>query len=137
MKRSPGPKTPTPGSKPATGRSRASTGPSADTRALVTARAGGICEVCGEKPTRDYSIHHRRPRGMGGTRSPAVNSPANLMYVCGSGTTGCHGLIESDRKWAASLGYLVRSGQDPVEEPIVLHRKRRVYLDPSGVYNPG
>lgn len=137
LKRSAGPKTPPPASKPATGRSRAATGPSEETRAAVIARAGGICEVCGEKPTRDYSIHHRRPRGMGGTRNPATNSPANLMYVCGSGTTGCHGRIESERKWAGALGYLLRSGAEPIEEPIVLHGRRRVYLDPSGVYNPG
>jgi hypothetical protein len=108
-----------------------------DTRALVIARAGGVCEVCGEKPTRDGSIHHRRPRGMGGTRNPEINSPTNLMYLCGSGTTGCHGWIESNRNDARVLGYLLRSGDDALETPVLLHRKRRVYLEPSGVYNPG
>ncbi|MFC6938198.1 hypothetical protein ACFQHO_53270 [Actinomadura yumaensis] len=43
----------------------------------------------------------------------------NLVLVCGSGTTGCHGRIEGNRAWAESLGYLVRRGvAGPGEVPV-------------------
>lgn len=94
------------------------TGPDAATRALVARRCGECCEVCGVS-LRDMvaSLHHRLPRRMGGTVNPAVNSAANLLYVCGSGTTGCHGLIESQRATSYLMGLLLRDGQDPCSEP--------------------
>lgn len=52
---------------------------------------------------------------MGGSRDPVTDSPANLALLCGSGTTGCHGLVEQDRAWALECGLLVRQSQDPRE----------------------
>jgi hypothetical protein len=44
------------------------------------------------------SVHHRRPRMMGGSRNESTYiKPANLIVLCGSGTTGCHGWVESNR----------------------------------------
>jgi hypothetical protein len=48
---------------------------------------------------------------MGGTRVAEINQPANLLALCGSGTTGCHGWVESNREQAYELGLLVRRGQ--------------------------
>ncbi|GAA1138557.1 hypothetical protein [Nocardioides aquiterrae] len=82
-------------------------------------------ELCGtrlfdESWTGDHSFHHRQPRGMGGSRRREVNSPANVMLLCGSGTTGCHGFIEKYRSSAEQEGWLVRHGQDPAEVPVTV-----------------
>lgn len=83
-----------------------------DTRREVLARAYFTCEFCGWK-NNSLNIHHRTPRGMGGTRVKEINEPANLLVLCGSGTTGCHGWVESHRQEAYELGLLVKRGQNP------------------------
>ena len=81
-------------------------------------RDGRACKVC-SRPLRydEGSIHHRQARQMGGTARHSVNDPANLALVCGSGTTGCHGWIESHRELAYQMGWLVHSWEDPAEVP--------------------
>lgn len=121
-----------------------STGPRAVVRLVVVSRAGGSCELCGVPvavvdddgqvtPVAAYSIHHRQPRGMGGTDDPAVNSPANLLLLCGTGTSGCHGLVESQRAMAVTNGWLVPRPTDPATVPVELHDGRRL-LTLSGTY---
>lgn len=83
---------------------------------------------------RQVSIHHRLPRGMGGTRDSQVHSLARLLLLCGTGTVGCHGYIESRRTLAENRGYLVRHGRDPAEVPVVLPGGRRVLLDNAGPF---
>lgn len=56
------------------------------------------------------SVHHRTPRGMGGSKDPALQEPPNLLVICGSGTTGCHGYVESHRAEAYQNGWLVKRG---------------------------
>lgn len=97
----------------------------------LKARARNACERCGTTTAPWWSVHHRRPRGMGGTKRKDVHSLANLLYVCGSGTTGCHGWIESHREDAYDLGLLVRQRQNPAEVPVTL-RIGRVLLDDEG-----
>lgn len=98
------------------------TGPSKTTRDIVWARAGGRCELCGEALAGPvgFSVHHRLPRRMGGSRRPELNTPANLLVVCGSGTTGCHGRIESLREQAHTEGLLLHDGQDPATVPVLI-----------------
>lgn len=62
-----------------------------------------------------WSAHHRKPRGMGGTSDPKIARASNCLILCGSGTTGCHGWVESHRANALELGLLVpRNGNtDP------------------------
>lgn len=86
-------------------------------------------------PRWKRSAHHRRPRGMGGTRRVDVHSLAALVNTCGDGVTGCHGYAERHRTWAYSRGLLVPnngSGDavDPAAVPLVLPSGRRVMLDP-------
>lgn len=57
-----------------------------------------------------WSAHHRRPRGAGGTSNPEIGNVTNCLILCGSGTTGCHGWVETYRAMAEDYGYLVRSG---------------------------
>lgn len=95
-------------------------GPDRSMVACVLERAGYRCEACG-KPVGDergvdYSIHHRKPRGMGGSRFGA-NLASNLLVLCGSGTTGCHGYVESHRSEAMACGWLVSRYQDPADVP--------------------
>jgi hypothetical protein len=54
------------------------------------------------------SIHHRKLRSRGGR-----NDPSNLMLLCGSGTTGCHGWVHSNVLAATALGYMVESWEEP------------------------
>lgn len=51
--------------------------------------------------------HHRRNRGSGGSRNPAINLPSNLLLVCGTPTTLCHGWIGNHPAEAMDLGFSV------------------------------
>lgn len=88
------------------------TGPTKAVVALVWERDQGSCARCGtgllfEDRGFGWSVHHRSPRGMGGSKAPHVNRPANLVTLCGSGVTGCHGWVESHREQATTDGWLV------------------------------
>ena len=80
--------------------------PNATLVAVLTQR---WCSVC-ERPSA--TGHHVYPRGQGGD-----DVQANLVAVCGSGTTGCHGLIENaDHDTRAALGrYLLARRPDTLE----------------------
>lgn len=107
------------------------TGPTRTVRKLVLTRDQGCCVRCGREvydPDADrlyqmYSLQHRAPRGMGGTRSQVINSPVNLVTLCGSGTTGCHGWVESNREEARLYGWAVSRYQSPDVVPM-LHAYR-------------
>lgn len=86
------------------------TGPNANTRALVLQRDDYRCIICGGLTTQ---LHHRKPRSRGGG-----NSPANLILLCGSGTAGCHGFVESRREESYDHGYLLLTRDDPSEVPV-------------------
>ena len=96
------------------------TGADSKTREAIFQRAYFECENCGvEKHTFGFSIHHRKPRGMGGTSKKEINNPSNLILLCGSGTTGCHGWVESNREKAYELGLLVKQSQNPAD--VIFH----------------
>lgn len=109
------------------------TGPSAATVTLVRERDGQACVLCGT--TNNLTTHHRRARGMGGSRWPGINLPTNLLTLCGSGTTGCHGFVESYRNTARTQGYLVSQHADPAELPVFTHHGW-VLLDNEGESYP-
>jgi hypothetical protein len=93
------------------------TGPTADARLMVMQRALSQCEKCGMPLSGDFSIHHRKPRGMGGTRDKDINNHSNLLLLCGSGTTGCHGWVESHRLNSYERGLLLHRAEHPAETP--------------------
>lgn len=118
-------------------RKRYDTGPDQATRVALWERANGRCEVCGLPIAMDrwpgYSRHHRLPRGRGGH-----NRLSNLLLLCGTGTTGCHGLIESQRALAYGNGWLVHTGDEPTEIPVELAKHlEAMYLTDDGDYAPG
>jgi len=104
---------------------RVDTGPSEETRALVWARDGGVCRRCG-KPGEQ--IHHRKPRGAGGTSDPATNEPQNLVLL----DQACHEWIERNRRACYVLGWLVRRHLDPLEVPILVNVTTSLRLHHDG-----
>lgn len=83
---------------------------------------------CG-RPTGQ--IQHRWPRGRGGD-----NRPSNLILMCGSSTTGCHGWAETQqRRIATDQGWFIESGEDPATKP-VLTRRGLVVLDDNYGWRP-
>lgn len=95
-----------------------------------------MCVRCGA--SSPLTTQHRAPRGMGGTRRPWVNLPGNLITLCGSGTTGCHGWVESHRAEALSYGWLV-SGLAvtmPSDVPVWTFTRGWVLLDDDGGFTP-
>jgi hypothetical protein len=103
----------------------------------VLERAQYSCEACGvlvgDRRGVDWSVQHRRPRGMGGTKRRGTNLPSNLMILCGSATTGCHGFAESNRESALAAGWLVSQGKDPATAPVLVC-KRWVLLTNEATY---
>jgi hypothetical protein len=111
-------------------------------REAVYLRCGGRCEVnvtddCRARGGRfdavtGRSIHHRRPRRMGGTRAVDIHDPANLLAVCGNGTRGCHGWIEVNRRAALEQGWLLSSGADPTTRACTVRGGSIVLLRATG-----
>lgn len=87
------------------------------TRELVYERDGYACRRCGVNATVcGLSIHHRQ-----GRQCARPNNPANLVTLCGSGTTGCHGWATDNPAEAYETGWCVRrtGGDDPAGVPLV------------------
>lgn len=86
-------------------------------------RDGYKCCICGRPldgcPT-GYSIHHRHMRSH---KWPNINSPSNLICVCGSGTTGCHGRIHQHPADAYTNGWLIHAwDESPETVPMTTYR---------------
>lgn len=109
-----------------------STGPDRATVIVVRDRDRG-CVVCGThwSPT----TQHRIPRGMGGSSWLGINRPSNLLTLCGSGTTGCHGWVEAHPIFSREAGWSLDRRDDPTEHP-VLYPDGWFYLDDAGTRIP-
>jgi hypothetical protein len=114
-------------------KSKRKTGATTEVRMTVMVRAGFRCERCGVSiQSIPMSIHHRRPRAMGGTTREETNYPSNLMALCGSGTTGCHGHLESNRNEAFDFGFIVPQFQMPNNVPVKTYLQGWVLLNNDG-----
>jgi 5-methylcytosine-specific restriction enzyme A len=94
-------------------------------RDLIRERAQGVCEYCGVE--RGTEIHHRRPRGMGGTAQESSNTASNGLLLCG----GCHRWAESHRTDALLMGVLLLQIQNPLKSA-VKYRGAYRFLDNLG-----
>lgn len=90
--------------------------PTKKVRALVYLRDLHLCSGC--RLPFPLTLQHRIARGMGGTRDPRINLPSNLLTLCGSGTTGCHGWAESHPEIAKTIGWSVPWWSDPATVPV-------------------
>lgn len=103
-------------------------------KGLVKERSQGVCEiqlpaVCLGKAT---NFHHRQNRGRGKVGEWRAS---NGLYICGSGTTGCHGRITNTnghRPEYERVGWIVPSWQDPAEVPVLIWPTGLVLLDDEG-----
>lgn len=97
----------------------------------MSARAGGVCEAVFVEDCngRVEQLHHRRARGMGGSRKADINSPANLVAICAP----CHQAIESFRHVARERGLLIsQHNSSPASHVGVWRRGELVLLDDFG-----
>lgn len=94
---------------------------------LVNERDGGLCVKCGSEAT---DIHHRMPRGLGGSSDPDRNyGLANLVSLCRED----HDWVHSHPVESYDNGLLVRSWDNPVDCPILLANDTIViYLTADG-----
>jgi hypothetical protein len=72
-------------------------------------------------------IHHRRPRGKGGSHDPETVGASNGLAIC----RPCHDTIERRRAWAYSHGFLIRHPMPPSVIPIwwrTRTKQRPVYV---------
>jgi 5-methylcytosine-specific restriction protein A len=99
----------------------------AKTRQAISERAKGRCELCGTPVGMDAQIHHRKPRGMGGTKDNASRLASNGLFV----HFRCHERIERNRDEALGYGWLVRQSGESAQEPVLLHYGW-VLLNPDG-----
>lgn len=104
------------------------------TRALLHERAHGCCEICGSHGATN--AHHRQNRSQGGS-----DRLANLLLLCGSGTTGCHGTVTKAPVWADQLGYTVKRDQSAAGKAVwrwsrEAARNEWVLLDDEGTLTP-
>lgn len=72
-----------------------------DVRLAVLMRSGGLCERCRANPADQ--MHHRRPRGMGGTSVEWVGQAANAAHLCAA----CHRWVEAHRASSLMFGWLI------------------------------
>lgn len=99
-------------------------GPNTEIRRTVLRRDGWKCAICNreiDSHWSGYSIHHRRLRSQGSDYS-GLHQPENLLPLCGSGTTGCHGWVHAHPSRAYQLGYLVHMGKNPATQPVYYQR---------------
>ena len=91
--------------------------------AEIRAKKCESCRLCGA--TGNVNAHHLIPRGMGGTIGGEWTE-SNVVGLCGSGTTGCHGLIEA-RDPAAT--YLLRASLTDAEYAYVVGKAGEGWLE--------
>jgi hypothetical protein len=102
-------------------------------RDLVHARADSRCESCGVflRPG-GRQLHHRRPRGMGGTKPERAHRASNLLQLCAR----CHDLVETHRTRAREAGLIVAQGADPALVLVTLRDGQQHALDDEGGIDP-
>lgn len=104
------------------------TGFSNATCAIVDGRSNCWCEVCGSNTFAER--HHRRPRGSGGSKRTDTNLPSNCLAVC----RDCHRMIESHRRIALMLGWLIGQRSNPSETRVMYRGEWSYLLDDGTVW---
>lgn len=107
------------------------------TRVVVNAevrrRDGHACYGCASVGSSN-DVHHRKPRGAGGTSDPAREyGMENLITLCRT----CHDHAETNRNEARDLGRIVHSAADPASIPVVDRRGTAWTLTADGQRIPG
>lgn len=85
------------------------------------------CVKCG-RPIVGGSRHHRQLRSQGGK-----HTVENLILLCGSGTTGCHGWVHHHPADARDMGWIVSGYAEPDETPVYTWRGWLLLLSDGGI----
>lgn len=95
--------------------------------ALVEARAGNYCEVCGRAASESMALHHRKLKSRGGK-----DTASNLIRVHHS----CHNLatesIHARPEYSESKGWMCPSWREPTDHPFVRPDGSIVLLQDDG-----
>lgn len=96
---------------------------------LVTLRDGQcVARVTHPMAREGEQIHHRKPRGMGGTRVNDSGCASNLIWLCRE----CHEWIESHRTEALDNGWLIVRGVERPQTIPLLYLGHWMYLTDDG-----
>jgi hypothetical protein len=98
-----------------------------EVKELILSRAEWRCDRCGLRADSGH-FHHRTPRRAGGSVREDLGLPSNGLYL----HSNCHDFIESRRKVAAQLGFLVGYGSLPRDVPVMLWNGWHLLLDDGG-----
>jgi hypothetical protein len=101
----------------------------------VLERADWCCDWCGHSIVgQPFSRQHRRAHGRGGRAGGELHTAANVIALCGTATTGCHGRAENqERALAYRLGFAIRGeARAPEEVPIFRHEQEWVLPTEAG-----
>lgn len=115
------------------------TGPTPATVELCWERDRGACVDCGVRlifsqrgQLGGWDLQHRKARGMGGTKDPAINSPVNLIPLC----KACHALAESRDEGSKERGMFVSRFVDPASVAVLHAAHGLVFLEFDGTVTP-
>ena len=103
---------------------------------LVDRRDQYSCVRCGRSvyEVLSFSRHHRRMRSH---PWPGLHEASNLILLCGSGATECHGWVHEHPREAYANGWLVSGFNDhPDQVPILTARHGWILLDDNGTWTP-
>jgi hypothetical protein len=89
-------------------------------------RAGDCCEMCGRHGANN--AHHRRNKSQGGR-----DVLSNLLLLCGSGVTGCHGWVTGNPQGASVYGLTIM-GTASVPADVRVWRGNDAFGTMSGRY---
>lgn len=87
------------------------------------------CEICGTPGANN--AHHRRNQSRGGE-----DRLSNLMLLCGSGVTGCHGVVTAHPEYAHACGWTLWDGEKSFARPVIYRNDGRFLLDDAGGITP-
>lgn len=109
----------------------AATEPSKKVKRTCYTRDEECCVRCGASLwTVPGSLHHRKPRSVCGRVEK--HTVPNLILLCGSGTTGCHGWVHAHPAEANTHGWCLHEWQDPSTVPVQTVQHGLVILNPDG-----
>jgi hypothetical protein len=105
-----------------------------DAYALVDARAGGFCEMCGiPAPVGAREHSHRSHAGHGG--APSTLRASNLLLSCWR----CNRTLSDDADFGETgrgRGWLIGRGADPTTTPVYVFGRGWVLINDEGTYTP-
>lgn len=111
------------------------TNPTRETHRLTARRDHYRCLRCGNELDHIWSGHSLHHRHMRSHPFPGLHLPANLIHLCGSGTTGCHGWVHNHPKTAMEYGWVVSGYNDhPETVPVWDAHQGWLLLDNQGGY---